>query len=137
MVLGVVSVLDEVRSKGKNFFAGINEGFDRYIESAGCSHRHDNVLRREVCLVEHVQMLRHCLAHILITGVALVVAVDQKRIFLGEDAPDRVIHFRRSRHARVAQTEVEDILCSELCRHACSLFEHGPDRRVALDVRHH
>ena len=59
------------------------------------------------------------------------------RIFVGYDVDNRLLNFLRSRDIRIADAEIEHILCAIFVGHLFTFFKHGSDHRVVVYQRLH
>ena len=81
-------------------------------------------------------MLRNLCADIFKTGVAHI-SVNEDRIFVRHNINNRFLYCIRSRHVRVAQTEVIYMICAVDGGHLLAFLEHSSDDGAVRYVAFH
>ena len=123
VILHIVFVLRKVGRKGQNFISRIQHRLKENVERRRRAGRHDQLIGAIGEAKALLQGVRNRRTEIRKTRL-VHVAVDRVARFLREHLANGLLHFRRCRHIRIAETEVIDLIAAVLSPEALPLLKH-------------
>ena len=125
MVCGISGVLCEERSTYHHVVSWVKDSLEDRVHTACGAAGHDNVLSRNLHLLDAAHIVCHLLADIQVACVGHIAIFALCRGFYIVD--ESFLKLCRGFDIRVSKSKVKDILCPILCGKLCTCLKHLAD----------
>ena len=121
-------IFREERGKGDVFVFRLGQGLETNGNGCGCASRHKQIFLRNIHAKAAVDAVSQRLAHLRIARCHRI-AMNGRRLHIGQNIHGRVFDKVRRRYIGIAQTKIIDIFLAYFSSPLSAKFKNGPNRR--------